>query len=90
MLGEFLRWIDKMDSCSYDGLHRPTIGANKALMIRPAPGASFFKPRYAEMSKGPRRGDGCVVPLGRPHQRAFPTLIEIGVDVINSQVKVVG
>jgi uroporphyrinogen decarboxylase len=87
-----LEWIRRWTQCDYDGLHfADDWGAQERLMIRPDTWRRLFKPRYAEMFK-------CVHEAGMDvwyHTDGhindiFEDLIEIGVDVINSQVAVVG
>jgi len=87
-----LRWIEKWTVLEYDGLHfADDWGAQQALMIRPATWRRLFKPRYAEMFKRVHdagmhvwfHSDGYI-------NEILGDLIEIGVDVINAQVAVVG
>ncbi len=87
-----LRWIDRWTVLEYDGLHfADDWGAQKRLMIRPAVWRRIFKPRYAEMFKRVHDAgmdvwyhtDGNISDI-------FGDLIEIGVDVINCQVPVIG
>jgi hypothetical protein len=87
-----LRWVDKWVKLPYDGLHfADDWGEQRRLMIRPEQWRRIFKPRYAEMF--------CRVKQAGMHvwfhsdgriNDIFGDLIEIGVDVINSQIKVVG
>jgi hypothetical protein len=87
-----LRWIDKWVRLPYQGLHfADDWGDQRGLMIRAASWRRIFKPRYAEMFRRVREAgmhvwfhsDGRINDI-------FGDLIEIGVDVINSQTKVVG
>ena len=87
-----LRWIDKWTALEYDGLHfADDWGGQRALLIRPATWRRLFKPRYAEMFHKVKQAgmhvwfhsDGFI-------NEILPDLAEIGVDVVNSQVAVVG
>lgn len=87
-----LRWIEKWVALEYDGLHfADDWGGQSGLMIKPETWRSIFKPRYAEMFRRVRDAgmdvwyhtDGQV-------REIFGDLIEIGVQVINTQVPVVG
>ena len=87
-----LRWIDKWVALPYEGIHfADDWGAQQALLIRPESWRKIFKPRYAEMFRRVKdagmdvwfHSDGRINDI-------FDDLIEIGVDVINSQTKVVG
>ena len=87
-----LRWIDKWVQMPYDGLHfADDWGDQQRLMVRPQQWRRIFKPRYAEMFRRVKQAgmhvwfhsDGRINDI-------FGDLIEIGVDVINSQTKVVG
>ena len=87
-----LRWLDKWTQREYDGIHlADDWGGQHGLMIKPETWRRIFKPRYAEMFKRVHDAnrdvwyhtDGQVKDI-------FGDLIEIGVDVINCQVKVVG
>ncbi len=87
-----LRWIDRWTKLEYDGLHfADDWGGQHGLMVKPATWRRIFKPRYAEMFQRSHEAgmevwyhsDGRINDI-------FEELIEIGVDVINSQVAVVG
>jgi uroporphyrinogen decarboxylase len=87
-----LDWIGRWTSREYDGLHfADDWGGQRSLMINPKKWRKLFKPRYAEMFKAVHDAgmdvwyhtDGYINDI-------FEDLIEIGVDVINSQVAVVG
>jgi uroporphyrinogen decarboxylase len=87
-----LRWIDRWIDKEYDGLHfADDWGAQHSLMIRPESWRRIFRPRYAEMFKRVKdagknvwyHSDGYINDI-------FGELIEIGVDVINCQVPVIG
>jgi uroporphyrinogen decarboxylase len=87
-----LRWIDRWLRLEYDGLHfGDDWGAQNALLIRPGLWRRLFKPRYAEMFRK-------VKDAGRDvwfHSDGFINdivgdLVEIGVDVLNFQIAVVG
>jgi uroporphyrinogen decarboxylase len=92
MLAFNLRWIDQWTELEYDGLHlADDWGEQRRLMIKPENWRRIFKPRYAEMFKRVKEAgmdvwyhsDGYINDI-------FGDLIEIGVDVINCQVAVVG
>ncbi len=87
-----LRWIDKWTSMEYEGLHfADDWGEQNRLMIRPALWRKLFKPCYAEMFKKVRDAGMHVWFHSDGHiNDILPDLIEIGVNVVNSQVKVVG
>jgi uroporphyrinogen decarboxylase len=87
-----LRWLDKWVKLEYEGLHfADDWGDQRGLMINPAQWRRVFKPRYAEMFRKVRDAgmhvwyhtDGRVNDI-------FGDLIEIGVQVINCQVAVIG
>ncbi len=92
MLAFNLAWIDKWIALDYDGLHfADDWGAQHRLLIRPDSWRKLFRPLYAEMfSKVHDAGmhvwyhtDGVINDI-------FADFIEIGVDVINCQVAVIG
>jgi uroporphyrinogen decarboxylase len=75
-----------------DGIHfRDDWGTQRALMIRPALWRAFFKPAYARLFALVRdadkhvwfHSDGAITAI-------LPDLIEIGVQVINPQVPLIG
>ena len=75
-----------------DGIHfRDDWGTQQALMIRPALWRTFFKPAYAQLFAPARNAgkhvwfhsDGAI-------EAIIPDLIEIGVQVLNPQVSVIG
>jgi uroporphyrinogen decarboxylase len=87
-----LRWIDRWTALEYDGLHfGDDWGGQRGLLIRPAAWRRLFKPRYEAMFSRVRSAgmdvwfhtDGFVNDI-------IGDLVEIGVDVINAQVAVVG
>jgi len=87
-----LRWIDRWVRLPYEGLHfADDWGGQRALLIRPEQWRRIFKPRYAEMFRRVKsagmhvwfHSDGRINDI-------LGDLIEIGVDVINSQTQVVG
>jgi len=91
MLAFNLRWIDQWTQMEYDGLHfADDWGGQHSLLIRPATWRRLFKPRYAEMFRKVKQAgmhiwfhsDGYI-------NEILPDLVEIGVDVVNSQVAVV-
>jgi len=92
LLAFHLRWIDKWTALEYDGLHfGDDWGGQHGLLIRPAVWRRIFKPRYQAMfSRAHAAGmevwfhsDGFVNDI-------IGDLVEIGVDVVNVQVAVVG
>ena len=87
-----LRWIDKWVSLEYDGIHfADDWGEQSRLLIKPEKWRRIFKPRYAEMFKRVKdagmdvwfHSDGFINDI-------FGDLIELGIDVINFQIGVVG
>jgi hypothetical protein len=92
MLNFNLRWIDKWTALEYDGLHFADDWAGQTgLMIRPQTWRRIFKPRYAEMFRRVRdRGMDVWYHTDGDIKEIFGDLIEIGAQVINSQVAVVG
>ena len=87
-----LRWIDKYIKLEYDGIHfADDWGGQTSLMISPAMWRRIFKPRYVDMFKRTHDAgldvwyhtDGHVNDI-------LGDFIEIGADVINCQVSVVG
>ena len=87
-----LRWIDKWTALEYDGLHfADDWGSQSALIIKPETWRRIFKPRYAEMFKRVRdKGMNVWYHSDGQIREIFGDLIEIGVQVINTQVPVVG
>ena len=92
MLAFNLRWIDRWAKFEYDGLHfGDDWGMQNRLLIRPETWRRLFKPRYAEMFSRVKaagkdvwfHSDGFINDI-------LGDLIEIGVDVVNFQVAVVG
>lgn len=92
MLGFNLAWIDRWVKCEYDGLHfADDWGGQAGLMINPRIWRRIFKPCYAEMFRTAKahgmdvwfHSDGKI-------NEIIGDLIEIGVDVLNCQVAVVG
>jgi uroporphyrinogen decarboxylase len=92
MLAFNLRWLDKWLALEYDGLHfADDWGEQYRLLINPKTWRRIFKPRYAEMFRKVKdagkdvwfHSDGYINDI-------FGDLIEIGVDVINCQVAVIG
>lgn len=87
-----LRWIDSWAKLEYDGLHfADDWGAQSGLLIKADQWRRIFKPRYAQMFRRAREAgmDVWFHSDGRIND-IFGDLIEIGVDVINCQVAVVG
>jgi uroporphyrinogen decarboxylase len=87
-----LRWIDRWVKREYDGLHfADDWGDQQRLMIKPEKWRRLFKPRYAEMFKRVKAAGMDVWFHSDGHINAIlGDLIEIGVDVVNCQVAVVG
>jgi len=92
MLNFNLRWIDKWTRLEYDGLHfADDWGGQISLLIKPETWRRIFKPRYAEMFKRVRdRGMDVWFHTDGQVREIFGDLIEIGAQVINCQVPVVG
>ena len=92
MLEFNLRWIDQWTSLEYDGLHfADDWGGQTGLLIKPAAWRRIFKPRYAQMFQRARaRGMDVWYHTDGQVRDIFGDLIEIGVQVINCQVPVVG
>jgi uroporphyrinogen decarboxylase len=86
------RWIDRWTALPYDGLHfGDDWGGQTALLIRPSVWRRIFKPVYAEMFRRTKAA-GMAVWF---HSDGFINdivgdLVDIGVDVLNFQVAVVG
>lgn len=92
MLAFNLAWIDKWIDLDYDGLQfADDWGGQNRLLVKPETWRRLFKPRYAQMFKKVRdsgrhvwfHSDGFINDI-------IPDLIEIGVDVINIQIAVMG
>ena len=92
MLEFNLRWIDKWTGLEYDGLHfADDWGGQTGLLIKPETWRRIFKPRYAPMFERVRkRGMDVWYHTDGQVKDIFGDLIEIGVQVINCQVPVVG
>jgi len=92
MLDFNLRWIDKWTGLEYDGLHfADDWGSQNGLIIRPDAWRRIFKPRYAQMFERVRaRGMNVWYHSDGQVRDILGDLIEIGVQVINCQVPVVG
>jgi hypothetical protein len=87
-----LRWIEKWTQLEYDGLQfADDWGGQRGLLINPKVWRKLFKPRYAEMFRQAHaagmdvwyHSDGKI-------DEIIPDLVEIGVNVINCQVRVIG
>jgi len=87
-----LRWIDRWAALPYDGLHfGDDWGGQTSLLVSPSAWRRIFKPRYAEMFRRAKaagkdvwfHSDGFI-------REIIGDLVEIGVDVLNFQVAVVG
>jgi hypothetical protein len=87
-----LRWIDAWTRLEYEGLHfADDWGGQTGMLVRPELWRRLFKPRYAEMFQAVHRAgmdvwfhsDGKINAI-------LPDLVEIGVDVINCQNRLVG
>jgi uroporphyrinogen decarboxylase len=87
-----LRWIDRWVKLEYDGLHfADDWGAQRSLMMKPDKWRRIFKPRYAEMFKRVYDAGMDVWYHSDGHiNDILGDLIEIGADVVNCQVPVVG
>jgi len=87
-----LRWLEKWTKLDYDGLHfGDDWGGQRSLIIRPETWRRLFKPRYAEMFRLAKDAGKDVWFHSDGHiNDILIDLIEIGVDVINFQVAVVG
>ena len=87
-----LRWIDGWIRLEYDGLHlADDWGGQNRLLIHPKQWRQIFKPRYAEMFRRVHQaGKDVWFHSDGKINEIMPDLVEIGVDVINCQVKVVG
>ena len=87
-----LRWIDNWTSLEYDGLNfADDWGGQASLIINPETWRRIFKPHYAEMFKRARdKGMDVWYHTDGQVRDIFGDLIEIGVQVINCQVPVVG
>lgn len=92
MLAFNLRWIDRWTELEYDGLHfADDWGGQRRLLINPKSWRRIFKPRYKEMFDRVHEAgmdvwfhtDGFI-------KEIFGDLIEVGVDVINCQVAIIG
>jgi len=87
-----LRWIDNWIELDYDGYEfADDWGHQGALMMNPKTWRRIFKPRWAEMFRKVRAAgkDVWFHTDGRANE-VLVDLIEIGANVINCQVKVVG
>jgi len=87
-----LRWIERWTRLEYDGLHfADDWGSQTRLLIHPRLWRRIFKPRYAEMFHQAHlagmdvwfHSDGKI-------NEILPDLVEIGANVINCQVRLVG
>ncbi|MBZ5565473.1 MAG: hypothetical protein LAP13_24015 [Acidobacteriia bacterium] len=85
-----LRWIGT--ALEYDGLHfADDWGGQTGLMIKPETWRRIFKPRYAEMFRRVReRGMDVWYHTDGQVRDILGDMMEIGVQVINCQVPVVG
>jgi len=87
-----LRWIEKWTAREYDGLHfADDWGAQHHMLIRPETWRRIFKPRYAAMFRRVHQAGMDVWYHSDGHiNEIIGDLIEIGADVINAQVAVIG
>jgi hypothetical protein len=87
-----LRWIDKWTKLEYDGLHfADDWSGQTSLLIKPETWRRIFKPRYTQMFQRVRgRGMDVWYHTDGQIRDIFGDLIEIGAQVINCQVPVVG
>ncbi len=92
LLAFHLRWIEKWTRLEYDGLHfADDWGSQSSLIIKPETWRRIFKPRYAEMFKRVReKGMDVWYHSDGQIREIMGDLIEIGAQVINCQVPVVG
>jgi uroporphyrinogen decarboxylase len=87
-----LRWIDKWNQLEYDGFEfADDWGGQRGMMVNPQTWRRIFKPRYREMFKRVRaEGKHVWYPVDGRVNEILPEFIELGADVINCQVYVVG
>jgi uroporphyrinogen decarboxylase len=87
-----LRWLDKWIKLDYDGYEfADDWGHQYGLMMNPKPWRRIFKPRWAEMIKKVRSAGKDVWFHTDGHaNEVLGDLVEIGANVINCQVSVVG
>ena len=87
-----LSWVDKWAKLEYDGLQfADDWGGQRNLLIKPEVWRQIFKPRYAAMFRRVHEAgmdvwyhsDGFINDI-------FGDLVEVGVDVVNGQVAVIG
>ena len=92
MLAFNLTWIDKWIKLDYDGLHfADDWGEQNRLLIKPDTWRRLFKPVYAEMFNKVRDAEMHVWYHTDGHiNDILLDFIEIGVDVINCQIAVIG
>ncbi len=92
MLAFNLAWIDKWIKLEYDGLQfADDWGSQNRLLIKPDTWRRLFKPRYAEMFRIVREAGMHVWFHSDGHiNHIVPDLIEIGANVINCQISVMG
>lgn len=92
MLAFNLVWIDKWIKLDYDGLQfADDWGGQSRLLVKPDTWRRLFKPRYAEMFKKVHEAGMHVWFHSDGHINDIVSdLIEIGVDVINCQISVMG
>jgi len=87
-----LQWIDKWNTLEYDGLEfADDWGGQQGMMVSPQTWRRIFKPRYAEMFKRAHdAGKHVWYHVDGRVNEILPDFIEIGADVINCQVYVIG
>lgn len=92
MLEFNLAWIDKWIKLDYQGIHfADDWGGQKSLLIDPKTWRRLFKPRYQEMFKRVKESGKDVWFHSDGHiNDIMGDLIELGVNVLNCQVAVVG
>jgi uroporphyrinogen decarboxylase len=92
LLGFNLHWIEAWTRLEYDGLHfADDWGSQVGLMVSPRQWRQLFKPRYAEMfSLVHQAGMDVWFHSDGKINEILPDLVEIGVDVINCQARLVG
>jgi len=92
MLEFNLAWIDKWIKLDYQGIHfADDWGGQKSLLIDPKTWRRLFKPRYQEMFKRVKESGKDIWFHSDGHiNDIIGDLIELGVNVLNCQVAVVG
>jgi uroporphyrinogen decarboxylase len=92
MLEFDLAWVDRWTKLGYEGIHfADDWGGQESLLIDPAAWRRLFKPRYRELFKRVKDAgmDVWFHSDGRINE-IMGDLVEIGVDVLNCQIAVIG